>query len=273
MIQPTISLCMIVKNEEKILERCLNHIYKHVDEIIIVDTGSTDKTIEIAKQFTNKVYYFKWRDDFSAARNFSISKATKGWILVLDADEFIDKPHQLKQFLFNTSESLFTFKKLNIFVEYEKVEDKEYLQNKLQKRTISYHERLFKNNESYWYQGIVHEQIFRNKCNISRIENIPNKIYHFKDSEKIAIKNEYYNYLGKKAIELGDTNCNLIINLLIYYADKDDFLSFNDFLNKHCTFKVEERMRKNTLKLINLLYTKNRFKEMSKINEILENSI
>ena len=73
----TISLCMIVKNEELVLGRCLESIKDLVEEIIIVDTGSTDKTKEIAKLYTNNIYDFKWINDFSAARNFSFSKATK----------------------------------------------------------------------------------------------------------------------------------------------------------------------------------------------------
>ena len=72
----TISLCMIVKNEEKILERCLDSIADLVDEIIIADTGSADGTREIAARYTEHVYDFPWVDDFSAARNFVFSKAT-----------------------------------------------------------------------------------------------------------------------------------------------------------------------------------------------------
>ena len=92
-----ISLCMIVKDEEQHLENCLNSIKELADEIIIVDTGSKDKTKEIAGKFTNKVYDFKWNDDFSEARNFSLSKATKDWILVLDADENRDRGLTLPQ--------------------------------------------------------------------------------------------------------------------------------------------------------------------------------
>ena len=85
----TLSLCMIVKNEEKVLARCLDSIKEVVDEIIIVDTGSTDKTKEIAKKYTDKIFDFKWIDDFSKARNFSFSKSTKEYILWLDADDVI----------------------------------------------------------------------------------------------------------------------------------------------------------------------------------------
>ena len=91
MPKQTISLCMIAKNEEKHLEECLNSVKELVDEVIIVDTGSTDKTKQIGKKFNAKIYDFKWIDDFSAARNKSLKHATKDWILVLDADEVLDK--------------------------------------------------------------------------------------------------------------------------------------------------------------------------------------
>ena len=87
----TISLCMIVKNEEKVLRRCLDSVKDLMDEIIIVDTGSTDRTKQIAKEYTEQIYDFQWTDDFSAARNFSFSKATKEYIYVADADEMLDE--------------------------------------------------------------------------------------------------------------------------------------------------------------------------------------
>ena len=71
----TISLCMIVKNEEKVLARCLDSLVSLVDEMVIVDTGSTDRTREIAAGYGARVYEFDWVDDFSAARNFAFSKA------------------------------------------------------------------------------------------------------------------------------------------------------------------------------------------------------
>ena len=91
-----ISCCMIVKNEEKILARCLDSIADIMDEIVIVDTGSTDATKEIAARYTDKIYDFEWVDDFSAARNFAFSKATKDYIYSADADEVLDEENRRK---------------------------------------------------------------------------------------------------------------------------------------------------------------------------------
>jgi glycosyltransferase involved in cell wall biosynthesis len=74
-MKPFMSLCMIVKNEEKVLRRCLDPVKGIVDEIIIVDTGSTDNTKEIAKDYTDKIFEFKWNNNFSEARNYAASKA------------------------------------------------------------------------------------------------------------------------------------------------------------------------------------------------------
>ncbi len=87
----TFSLCMIVKNEERVLKRCLDSMADLMDEIIIVDTGSTDDTKEIAHKYTDKIYDFAWIDDFAAARNFSFSKATMDYIYAPDADEVLDE--------------------------------------------------------------------------------------------------------------------------------------------------------------------------------------
>jgi glycosyltransferase involved in cell wall biosynthesis len=87
----SLSLCIIVRNELAHLESFLKHHKDLYDELIIVDTGSKDKTIEIAKGFTTTIFKFKWKNDFSKARNFAISKATKDYIIWLDPDEFLGK--------------------------------------------------------------------------------------------------------------------------------------------------------------------------------------
>lgn len=92
----TISVCMIVKNEERVLARCLDSLSGIADEIIIVDTGSEDKTKEIAVSYTEHVYDFVWVDDFSAARNYSFSKATMEYIYVADADEVLEESERQK---------------------------------------------------------------------------------------------------------------------------------------------------------------------------------
>lgn len=94
----TVSVCMIVKNEENVLARCLNSLKDLAEEIVIVDTGSVDRTKEIAKKYTDKIFDFVWIDDFSAARNFAFSKCTKEYIYSADADEVLDIENQ-KRFL------------------------------------------------------------------------------------------------------------------------------------------------------------------------------
>lgn len=99
-----LSLCMIVRDEQERLEACLSSVQSAVDEIIIVDTGSTDRTKEIAARYTPHVHDFVWTDDFAAARNASLALATKPFILWLDADDVIDAP-QLER-LMNLKEEL-----------------------------------------------------------------------------------------------------------------------------------------------------------------------
>ncbi|WBY64304.1 MAG: Glycosyl transferase family 2 [Thermocaproicibacter melissae] len=92
----TVSVCMIVKNEEAVLARCLDSLKGIGDEIVIADTGSTDRTKEIAARYTDKVYDFPWNEDFAAARNFVLSKAEMEYIYSADADEVLDDENRRK---------------------------------------------------------------------------------------------------------------------------------------------------------------------------------
>ena len=93
-----ISLCMIVRDEEHVLERCLESIADVVDEIVIVDTGSVDKTKEIAAKFTDRIYDFPWVDDFAAARNFAFSKGMGEYLMWMDADDIFPVSEKRKIF-------------------------------------------------------------------------------------------------------------------------------------------------------------------------------
>ncbi|MDE6662883.1 MAG: glycosyltransferase family 2 protein, partial [Lachnospiraceae bacterium] len=90
MTTPQISVCMIAKNEEKHIEECLKRLKPYHYEIVLADTGSTDSTLEIAARYTDKIYHFDWINDFSAARNFALDKATNDWVLSIDCDEYIE---------------------------------------------------------------------------------------------------------------------------------------------------------------------------------------
>lgn len=86
-----LSVIIITKNEEKNIERCLDSIKNLANEIILVDSGSTDQTLNIAKEYTDKIFFRQWDDDFSAQKNYALSKTSNDWILSIDADEEISK--------------------------------------------------------------------------------------------------------------------------------------------------------------------------------------
>ncbi len=144
-----ISVCMIVKNEEKVLNRCLNCIKKFADEIIIVDTGSTDNTKNIAKKYTNKVYDFVWQDDFAKARNFSLQFATCEYLMWIDADDVINQSNIKKILKLKQNLSAETY-----MLKYQIAFDKN-------NRPIFeyYRERIIKNCVSAKFNGFVHECI------------------------------------------------------------------------------------------------------------------
>lgn len=101
-----ISQCLIVKNEVNNIEKCLSNLKGIVNEQIVIDTGSDDGTPELAKKLGAKVFFFKWVDDFSAPRNFALSKAKGDWIVFLDADECLDKPETLKDIILKHKDSI-----------------------------------------------------------------------------------------------------------------------------------------------------------------------
>ena len=146
--QGTISLCMIVKNEEHHLPHCLDSVANAVDEIIVVDTGSTDRTVEIAERYGARVFSHPWEGSFSKARNYSLDYATSEWILILDADEELQESDVLilKEVVKDNDNSSVSF----------------VIKNKYKNSTQEGYARmirLFRNFNGVHYEGIVHNMI------------------------------------------------------------------------------------------------------------------
>ena len=144
--RPSVSACMIVKNEEELLPECLDSIRDWVDEIIIVDTGSSDKTIEIAKSYGAKVFHQEWEGNFSKHRNYSLAQATSEWIFIIDADERIiteDIP-TLIQSLQNKNVSIVSINVFNVYG------------NREETTTFLPSVRLWRRSLNLQYEGVVH---------------------------------------------------------------------------------------------------------------------
>jgi glycosyltransferase involved in cell wall biosynthesis len=202
---------MIVKNEEKNLEKFLDSVKNYVDEIIIVDTGSIDKTKEIAKKFA-KVYDFKWNNDFAAARNFSVSKAKGHWILVLDPDEIIDENDliKLKKIILNKDKTILGYRLIQ----------KTYYKNKIISiRGIC---RLFRNNPKIRFIYPIHETVRESiKALNERIGKTGIIIKHYPRLNKDK-KNYYLKLLKIKKEKFPESNVDKEIEL--------EKLGFSDLL-------------------------------------------
>ena len=193
----TISLCMIVKDEEAILSRCLESVKNIADEIIILDTGSIDKTKDIASKYTNKIFDFEWIDDFSVARNTAFSKATMDYILWLDADDVIEEEDykkfiELKETIDKSVDSV-TMKYNLAFDEYGEVSFSSR-RNRLVKREKNF--RWIGSVHEYLevYGNIIHSEIAITHKSISHDSNRNLNIYEkrLKEGEVFSPRDLYY---------------------------------------------------------------------------------
>ena len=188
---PTISLCMIVKNEEELLGQCLESVQDVVDEMIIVDTGSTDRTVEIAKSYGANVHHHPWQGSFSESRNYGLQFATCDWVLQLDADEALEREDipLLKKTIQSNRYDVVFVKILNEFKE---------------GWTMHYFQRLFRRRKAS-YNGIVHNQlVYRGNDLVTEI-----RVYHYGynlSKEKMAAKHGRTEALLLKQLEEDSTN-------------------------------------------------------------------
>lgn len=209
---------MIVKNEEKFLSKCIDSVRKIISEIIIVDTGSTDKTVEIANGYSAKVYNYEWNDNFAEARNFAISKASSDWVLLLDADEEVieDGCEKILNFINKTSLDGCNFVVYN------------YTGNDISSEyTVHNAFRLLRNNGKYKFKGEIHEQIVRkdNKgiVGLFAVSDIVIKHYGYLNSVINEKKKRDRNIpIILKQLELEPENAFYLFNLGNEYLAKQD---------------------------------------------------
>src|SRR3954470_23400442 len=204
----TISLCMIVRDEEAMLPRSLAAAAPHVDEVIVVDTGSTDRTIEIAKEFGATVIETEWTGDFGAARNVSFDAATSDWILYLDADEVLGEGEgpKLRELTGRVWREAFFLVETNHT-------------GGLEDGTAVHHNalRVFRNRPEYRFSGRIHEQIAQTLPG-----DLPERL------EATGVRVEHYGYLGVVRQEKNKSRRNLeLLQRQLDEHGESPFLNFN----------------------------------------------
>jgi tetratricopeptide (TPR) repeat protein len=189
----TLSLCMIVRDEEEMLPRCLAAVAPAVDEIIVVDTGSTDRTVEIAEAFGARILHHEWTGSFSDARNVSFDAATSDWIIYLDADEVLvgNDVEKLRALTGRTWREAFYLFETNFTGEAE------------DGSAVTFSPlRVFRNRPEYRFEGRLHEQIAQNLP-----AYLPERLEH------TSVRVEHYGYLGavRDAKEKSKRNIELLL--------------------------------------------------------------
>lgn len=214
-----LTACLIVKDEEEILERCLSSICDYVDEIVIANTWSNDKTFKIAQEFTDEIYEFKWCDDFAKARNFCQSKATGDYILWMDADEYFNKVN-----IESLKKKLDSIDKWVLFIDINRVNIIDGKMHNTEQKT-----KVIKN---HWYKWIwkIHEIIdFYSSDPIYSILLNDVKFFHELTIEWKNWNNIHY------FIELfpqDTSNMTIALKILNYYLAKDKIKDMNAVVNQ-----------------------------------------
>ncbi|WP_445147973.1 tetratricopeptide repeat-containing glycosyltransferase family 2 protein [Baekduia sp. Peel2402] len=203
----TVSLCMIVKDEEAMLPQCLASVAEFVDELIIVDTGSTDRTVEIAESYGATILHHEWDGDFAAARNVGLEAASSDWLMYLDADEVLvdGEGPRLRELLGHTwREGIFLTESNHV----GEVQDGVAVQHAAL--------RLFKNHPDYRFEGRVHEQFAH------KLPAQPERV------EYTQVRIEHFGYLGAVRESKGKANRNLeLLERQIAEGVDTPFLHFN----------------------------------------------
>ncbi len=228
----TVSLCMIVKDEEWILEQCLGNVSGIVDEIIIGDTGSEDNSKEIAARYGAKVFDIKWEDDFAAARNQTLERATCDWILLLDADELFRKEDTERFYALLDNEEYDGYH-FTLYNYYSAENTKDY--------SVHYAFRMVRNTGEYYFEGRIHEQINNRNGDFdsSRFTLAEITLLHYGYTDKVIQQKEKHNRnmpLIKKQLEDNPEDPYYLFNL------GNEYMALGDCNNAlPCYLKAHEK--------------------------------
>ncbi|MCX7745945.1 MAG: glycosyltransferase [Clostridia bacterium] len=262
----SLSLCMIVKNEEDNLPRCLLSIKDLVDEMIIVDTGSSDSTVEIAKSFGAKVYYFPWNNSFSDARNHSLKHASGDWILIMDADDELEEEgnQAILNLIKDSDADAYYLKTMNYTGEEPGTD-----------LTMNMSLRLIKNGRGYFYSNPVHEQIHSNIVSINpqaKILSEDIKVYHYGYLKKNIIaqnKRSRNISLLEKELEMNPGYNFALFNLgSEYYAMGENEKAIHYFEDSYKNFDPKDGFSSHlVIKMVNCYTNLGKFDEGLKLCE------
>jgi FkbM family methyltransferase len=247
---PTLSVCMIVKNEERHLAYCLNSLSPVADEMIVVDTGSTDKTKQIAEAFGAQVHDFEWTNDFAVARNHSLSKAHGDWILVMDADEVISPLDyaKLKKLIFKKDKTAYNFITRNYVARTAGdgwvSNDNTYIHEQAGRGWYpSAKVRLFPNNEKIRFEQPIHELVEYSlqRMGFTRQESvIPIHHYGELDAKKATIKDAQYYELGLQKMRESGGDFRSVWELAVQAAELGKTEESIELWHKVLGFKERE---------------------------------
>ena len=240
----TISLCMIVKDEESYIESCIKSVLPIIDEIIVVDTGSVDGTTEIAKRYGAKIFHHKWEYSFSAARNVYIKHAAMDWILVLDADERVDSESLLgidnlvsdKGDFMGFSFILRNYTNDSTTLGWSPSEENNHFRNEFSGWYPTHSIRLFRNRKDIYYTRTVHESVRESINKIhGKIMDVDIPIHHLgnrRGKENKSAKMEMYERLGKRQIKLEPKDAQAYFELGRIYRERGEHEMAEKILKK-----------------------------------------
>lgn len=235
----TLSLCMIVKNEANFIGRCLDCVKPAVDEMIVVDTGSTDNTPEICQERGARVFPYTWDNDFSAARNYSLRHARGEWILWLDADEQMevaDVPHLRKFVQQEQKDHLFSIKLINFHGDPPPHPDRSF---------IIAHHRIFRNRVGFRFSNPIHEQLNVHEVlpHVKQISMLPIRVYHYGYMESVANNRKKFERnlrMLEEALEQGDTNPWIPYHIASEYYRSNEYRRSFEYVNRSILRFIQE---------------------------------